>query len=102
MTKKIKHYGKKIFCRYSLQCFFGSKVLECQTKKCLAINYINSVFLSKEGAYINFQIFERSTKAPSIIYGDFEYALIPSTENIDFAPNTKNNKIIMFAVMATN
>ena len=30
------------------------------------------------------------TKAPFIIYGDFEYVLIPSTDNIDFGLNIKN------------
>ena len=29
------------------------------------------------------------TKAPFIIYGDFEFVLIPSTDNIDFGLNIK-------------
>ena len=36
------------------------------------------------------QNFKRLTKAPFIIYGNFEYVLILSTDNINFAPNANN------------
>ena len=36
-----------------------------------------------------FKIFKRSTKAPFIIYADFECVLIPSTDNINSAPHNK-------------
>ena len=54
MTKKTKDYDKKHFCRYSLQYVSSSKVLECHTKHCLAINHTKSVLMPEEGAGINF------------------------------------------------
>ena len=44
---KTKHHGKKYFRRYCLQCFSSSKVLECYSKNCLAINRKKSVFQEK-------------------------------------------------------
>ena len=38
---------------------------------------------------VDFQNFKRLIKRPFIIYGNFECVLIPSTNNIDFDPNTK-------------
>ena len=38
----------------------------------------------------------------SISRHDSECVLIPSTDNIDFGLNSKNNRIILFAVMATS
>ena len=67
-------------------------------KNCLAINHTKLVLLSEEGEYIDFQNFKRLAKTLFIIYGDFQCVLIPSTDNIDFVPNTKK----LFAVMATN
>ena len=43
-----------------------------------------------QGAYIYFRILKKLSEAPFIIYGDFECVLMPSTDNIDFGPNTKN------------
>ena len=43
----------------------------------------------KEGAYINLQNLKKLTKAPFIIYGDFECVLIPSNDVFNFGPNTK-------------
>ena len=77
---------KKHFFRYCLQCFFISKVLECHTKYCLAINHPKSVLLPKEGVYITFQNFKRLTKGPFTICGDFECILLPSSDNIKFGP----------------
>ena len=48
-----------------------------------------SVLLPEEGVYINFQKFQRFTKEPFIIYGDFECILIFLTDNIGFGPKTK-------------
>ena len=55
MASKTKYHGKKHFCRYCLQCFSSSKVLECHVKHCLAINHKKSVLLPEEGQYINFE-----------------------------------------------
>ena len=88
MSKKTKHHGKKQVCRCCLQRFSRSKVLERYTKNYLVIYYTKSALLPEERAYINFQNFKRLTKASFIIYGDFEYVLIPSTEKIDFGINT--------------
>ena len=46
-------------------------------------------FIPEANEYINFQNFIRLTKAPFITCDDFECVLIPSTDNIDFGPNTK-------------
>ena len=93
MTKKAKtkHHGKKHFYQYCLKCFSSSEVLECHTKNCQAINNTKSILLSEEDAYINFQklIFERLKKGPFIFHGDFGSVLIPSTNKIDFGPDTK-------------
>ena len=40
--------NKKYFCRYYLQCFSGSKVLEFHVKNCLAFNYTKLVLLPEE------------------------------------------------------
>ena len=45
-------------------------------------------FLKKMNTLI-FKNFKRLTKAPFIIYGDFECVLIPLTDNIDSGPHTK-------------
>ena len=63
----------------------------CQ-QNCLAINHIKSVLLPEEGGFINFENFKRWTKALLIICDDFECVLIPSTDNINFGPNTKKRK----------
>ena len=52
------------------------------------LNHIKSVLLPKQGEYVNFQNFERLTKA-SFIKFIIEFALIPSTDNINFGPSTK-------------
>ena len=85
MTNKTKHC-KKHFC---LPCFSISKVLGYRAKNCLASNHTKSVLLPEETEYVNFQNFKRLAKASVIIYGDFECILIPSTDNINFVPNTK-------------
>ena len=89
MTNKTDHHVKKPFCWYFLQCFSSSRVLQCCLKICLAINNTKSVSLPEEIEYGNFQNFKRLTKALFIIYWDFECLLIPSTDNIDFGPDTK-------------
>ena len=55
ITNKTNHHGKNLFCRYYLQCFSSSKVLECRTKNCLAINHKKSVLTSEEDPHINFK-----------------------------------------------
>ena len=94
MTNKTSHHGKKIFYRYYLKCFCGSKVLEFHTEKCLAINHTKPILLPEEGAFINLQNFKRFTKAPFIIYGNFECVLILSIDNIDFVPNIKKYHVV--------
>ena len=90
MTNKARlDRKKKHFCWYCLQCFSKSKVLDCHVKYCLAINPTKSVLIPQENEYVNFQNFNRSTKAPFIIYGDFECVLIASTDNINSGLNTK-------------
>ena len=89
MTNKTKHHSKKHFCPYCLQCFCTSRVLESDVKNCLAINHTKPVLLPEENVSVNFQNFKRLTKAPFIIYGDFECVLIPSIDNIYFGTNTK-------------
>ena len=61
MTNKARCHGKKYFCRYCLQCFSISKVLDGQTKNGLAINHTKSVLFPEEGAYIKFKNFKRLT-----------------------------------------
>ena len=58
MANKIKHNNKQ-FCRYYLQCFSSSKVLECYFKNCLAINHTKSVLLPE---YVDFQNCKRLAK----------------------------------------
>ena len=53
------------------------------------INHTKSVLLPEENEFMNFQNFKRLTKAPLIMYGNFECALIHSTDSIDFGPKTK-------------
>ena len=53
------------------------------------INHTKSVLISEENDYVNFQNFKRLTKAPFIIYCDFEGDLILSTDHIDFDPNIR-------------
>ena len=36
MTNKKKYHGEKHFCRYCLQCFSSSEILECDTQKLLS------------------------------------------------------------------
>ena len=47
-----------------------------------------NIFL-EEGAYIKFKNFKRLTNVSFIIYGNFEYILVPLTDNISFGPNAK-------------
>ena len=89
MTNKAKHRGKKDFFLILITILF-SRVLESHVKSCLIISHTKSVLLPEENKYVNFQNFERLTKASFIIYGDFECVLIPSTDNIDIGPNAKN------------
>ena len=83
MLKKTKHHGKEHICWYLLQCFSSSE------------NHWKSVLIAEEGEYANFQNFERLVKA-WFIYGDFQYFFMPSTDNINFGPNTKNYQDIFF------
>ena len=53
-TNKTRHHGKKYFCRYCLQCFYSSRVLEYHVKNCLAINHAESILLSEENKYFSF------------------------------------------------
>ena len=69
--------NKKPSCRYCLQCFSSSRVLEYLVKNCLSSNHM--VLLPEENKYINFQNFKRLTKVSSIINGDF-------------GPNTKKHQ----------
>ena len=48
---------KKHFCRYCLQYFSSSRVLEYRVENCLATNHTKSVLLLEEGACINIQNF---------------------------------------------
>ena len=61
-------------------------------KNGLAINHIKSVLLPEEGRYVNFQNFKRLAKASFIIYVDFEFVLITSSNSIDSGPNTKKHQ----------
>lgn len=56
-------------------------------QNCLLINHTKSVLIRKK--IINLENFNRLTKTPFIIYRDFEYYLIPSTDHTDLDPNTK-------------
>ena len=89
MTNKTKHHVKKYFCRYCLQCFSSSRVIECHVKYCLAINHKKSDLLPEEAKHVNFQNSKRLTKAPFITYGGFECVSIPSIDNINFGSNFK-------------
>ena len=71
------------------QCFSSSRVLECHVKNCLAINYTNSVLLPLENKYVSFQSFKRLIKALFITNFNFEFILIPLTDNTGFGPNTR-------------
>ena len=66
MTNKTKHHGKKLFFRYCLYWFSGSRVLEGHVKNSLAINHTKSVSLPNKNEYVNFQNSKRSPKAPFI------------------------------------
>ena len=89
LTNKTKYHGKKHFYRYCLQSFSSLKVLEFHAKNCVVINHTKSVLLPEEDACIIFQNCKRLTRAPFIIYGNFECVLITSIDNIDVGPNTK-------------
>ena len=52
MTNKAKHDAKKYFCRYCLQCFSTSRVLEYHVNSCLEINHTKSVLLPEENENI--------------------------------------------------
>ena len=49
MTDKTKDHGKKHFSRFCLQCFSGSKLVECRTKSSLPISHTKSVLLPEKG-----------------------------------------------------
>ena len=68
-------------------------LLYLKSKNCLAINHARSVLLPKRGEYVNFQNFKRLTKAPFIIFGDFECVLLPSSDIIDFGLNSKKYQV---------
>ena len=76
--------------------------MQCHSKNCLAITHTKSVLLPEKGGHINFQSVKSSTKVPLIIYDDFKYVLMPSTNNIDFGPNTEQYQDHVFAVMTPN
>ena len=101
MTNKTKHHVKKHFCLYFLQCFSSSKISECHVRNFLVISHIKSVLLPEEGEYVNFQNLERLIEARFIIYDDFEYFLMHSTNNI-LVQILKNIKIILFAVICVD
>ena len=73
MAHKTKHNRKKHFCRYYLQQFYSSRVLECHLKNCLAINHKKLVLLPERiRKYVNFQNFKRLAKVPFIKNCNFE------------------------------
>ena len=71
ITNKTKHHGKKYFWQYCFQCFSSSRVLESHVRNCLVITHTKSVLIPEENEWVNFWNFERLTKAPLIIYGNF-------------------------------
>ena len=68
----------------------------------LTISHAKTVSLHKEFICNSFYNFERLLKAPVVIYADFGSILKLATDNKIDGPNTKNMKIILFAVMAGN
>ena len=46
--------------------------------------HTKSVLFTEEGECVYIQNFKRLRKTSFIIYGDNEWALVPSTDNIDF------------------
>ena len=101
MANKTKHHGKKSFCRFCCQCFSSSRVLECYVKKFLASNHTKSDLLAAKVVYVNFWNFKRLTKAPFVIYGNFECVLILSADNSILVQALRNITTILFAVMTT-
>ena len=71
MTDKTKHHGEQHFCRDCLQRFSSSRVLECHIADYLRINHKILVLLLEENECVNFQNFEKLTKALFIIYCDW-------------------------------
>lgn len=86
MTNKTNHHVKNIFIDIAYSASLAQKYQSLTEK--IAINHTKSVLLPEEVAYIIFKIL-KDDKTPLIMYVDFEYVLIPSTNNTNFAPNTK-------------
>ena len=68
----------------------ASLTMSCKT--CLGINHSKSVLLHEKNEFVTFQTFTELTKAPFVIYGDFE-SLIPLSDNIHFFSNAKTCQI---------
>ena len=83
-----------------LQCFTSPRMLEYQIRNFPEINNTKSVLLPEGNAYVNFQNIRRIIKAPCIIYSDFKWILIPSTDKSDDGPNTEKyqNHIVLLDV----
>ena len=83
-----------------LQCFTSPRMLEYQIRNFPEINNTKSVLLPEGNTYVNFQNIKRIIKAPCIIYSDFKWILIPSTDKSDDGPNTEKyqNHIVLLYV----
>ena len=83
-----------------LQCFTSPRMLQHQIRNFPEINNTKSVLLPEGNTYVNFQNIKRIIKAPCIIYSDFKWILIPSTDKSDDGPNTEKyqNHIVLLYV----
>ena len=83
-----------------LQCFTSPRMLQHQIRNFPEINNTKSVLLPEGNTYVNFQNIKRIIKAPCIIYSDFKWILIPSTDKSDDGPNTEKyqNHIVLLDV----
>ena len=83
-----------------LQCFTSPRMLQHQIRNFPEINNTKSVLLPEGNTYVNFQNIKRIIKAPCIIYSDFKWILIPSTDKSDDGQNIEKyqNHIVLLYV----
>ena len=56
------HFGRKHFCRYSLEAFRTAEKLKFHIKECFKVNCKQTVKVSKKVEYIKFKKFGKKTK----------------------------------------
>ena len=81
MFNKMRHKGKKYFCKSFLQCFSSEIVLNRHKEDCLMINGKQNVRL--ENGFIRLKNFIKQIPVPFKIYADFKCLLKSCDVGVD-------------------